>query len=105
MSDYHNASYIIIFAVQGVRNMAGTGEGGNNRGLYFDDRGAGQRFASETCTVDEGQIFAFAKQFDPQPFHLDGEAARTTLFGGLAASGWHTAAITMRLLVDGGLPI
>ena len=48
---------------------------------------------------------AFAKQFDPQPFHLDAEVAKATLFEGLVASGWHMAAITMRLLVEGGLPI
>lgn len=55
--------------------------------------------------MDEAQIRAFAAAFDPQPFHLDAEAARATLFGGLAASGWHTAAITMRLQVQGGLPL
>jgi acyl dehydratase len=65
----------------------------------------GQRFVSRSHVVDEGQIKAFAWQFDPQPFHLDDATARTTLFAGLAASGWHTAAITMRLLVDGGAPI
>lgn len=47
---------------------------------------------------------AFAAEFDPQPFHLDEEAARASLFRGLAASGWHTAAVAMRLLVDGGMP-
>ena len=51
------------------------------------------------------QIKAFARQFDPQPFHLDNEAAKNTLLSGLAASGWHTAAITMRLLVESGLPL
>ena len=55
--------------------------------------------------MDEAQIKAFAGQFDPQPFHLDDATAKDTLFAGLAASGWHTAAITMRLLVDGGAPI
>jgi acyl dehydratase len=55
--------------------------------------------------VDEAQIKAFAGQFDPQPFHLDDATAKHTMFAGLAASGWHTAAITMRLLVDGGAPI
>jgi acyl dehydratase len=55
--------------------------------------------------VDEVQIKAFAGQFDPQPFHLDNEAAQGSFFGGLVASGWHTAAITMRLLVDGAAPI
>src|SRR5438270_9444292 len=74
-------------------------------GLFLDDLHVGQRFTSGTHAIDEAQIKAFAIQFDPQPFHLDDAAARGTLFGGLAASGWHTAAITMRLLVDGGAPI
>jgi acyl dehydratase len=73
--------------------------------LYLDDLRVGQRFASATHVVDAAQIKAFARQFDPQPFHLDEEAARASLFGGLVASGWHTAAITMRLQVDSGLPI
>jgi acyl dehydratase len=73
--------------------------------LYLDDLRVGQRFASATHVVDAAQIKAFAHQFDPQPFHLDEEAARASLFGGLVASGWHTAAITMRLQVDSGLPI
>ncbi len=73
--------------------------------LYLDDLQVGQRFSSASHAMDEAQIKAFAAQFDPQPFHLDDEAAKGTLFGGLAASGWHTAAITMRLLVDGGAPI
>jgi acyl dehydratase len=73
--------------------------------LTLDDLSVGQRFTSGTQQIDEPQIKAFAAQFDPQPFHLDAEAAKGTLFGALAASGWHTAAITMRLLVDGGLPL
>jgi acyl dehydratase len=73
--------------------------------LYLDDLHVGQRFTSRTHVIDEAQIKAFARQFDPQPFHQDEDAARSTMFGGLAASGWHTAAITMRLLVDGGLPL
>jgi acyl dehydratase len=73
--------------------------------LYLDDLRAGQRFMSGTYTIDEKQIKAFAREFDPQPFHLDDDAAKDTLFVGLAASGWHTAAITMRLLVEGGLPV
>jgi acyl dehydratase len=73
--------------------------------LYLDDLHVGQRFSSGTHRIDEEQIKAFAKQFDPQPFHLDAEAAKDTLFEGLVASGWHTVAITMRLLVEGGLPI
>ena len=73
--------------------------------LYLDDLEVGQRFSSGSHAMDEAQIKTFAAQFDPQPFHLDDEAAKGTLFGGLAASGWHTAAVTMRLLVDGGAPI
>jgi acyl dehydratase len=55
--------------------------------------------------MDEDRIKSFAAEFDPQPFHLDEEAAQASVFRGLAASGWHTAAVTMRLLVTGGLPI
>ena len=73
--------------------------------LYLDDLHVGQRFTSATYVVDASEITAFARQFDPQPFHLDKDKARDTLFAGLAAFGWHTAAITMRLQVDGGLPI
>jgi acyl dehydratase len=69
--------------------------------VYLDDLSVGQRFTTESYELDEAEIVAFADRFDPQPFHLDSEAARTTLFGGLVASGWHTAAITMRLLVTG----
>jgi acyl dehydratase len=73
--------------------------------LYLDDLRVGQRFVSGSLTVDAAQIKAFAAQFDPQPFHLDEASARNTLFGGLVASGWHTAAMSMRLLVDGGAPL
>jgi acyl dehydratase len=73
--------------------------------LRFADFHAGQRFRSATLTVTADDIKAFARQFDPQPFHLDDAAAAASLFGGLAASGWHTAALTMRLLVEGGAPI
>jgi acyl dehydratase len=72
---------------------------------FLDDLSVGQRFSSGSHTIDAAQIKAFAAQFDPQPFHLDGEAAKATLFGALAASGWHTAAITMKLLVESGLPL
>ena len=68
--------------------------------LYLDDLEVGQEFTSGTHPLDADQIIAFASQFDPQPFHLDPEAARESFFQGLAASGWHTMAITMRLLVD-----
>jgi len=60
--------------------------------LYLDDLQIGQRFTSGTHVVDEEQIKAFARQFDPQPFHLVNEAAKNTLLSALAASGWHTAA-------------
>src|SRR5258708_6233026 len=73
--------------------------------LFLEDLQVAQRFWSGFHTIDEAQIKAFAAQFDPQPFHLDGEAAKATLFSGLAASGWHTAAITMKLLVESGLPL
>jgi acyl dehydratase len=73
--------------------------------LYLDDLEVGQRFGSGSHALDEAQIKAFARQYDPQPFHLDDEIAKGTMFGGLVASGWHTAAITMRLLVGGGAPI
>jgi acyl dehydratase len=73
--------------------------------LHLDDLHVGQRFVSATHTIDETQIKRFAAQFDPQLFHTDEEAAKSSLFKGLAASGWHTAAITMRLNVEGGLPL
>ena len=76
----------------------------NAAGLYLDDLQVGQRFTSGTYVIEEAQIKAFAAEFDPQPFHLDERAAQASIFKGLAASGWHTAAIAMRLLVDGGLP-
>ena len=85
--------------------MIETNERGRNERLFLEDFYPGQRFTSETHALDAAQIKAFARQFDPQPFHLDEVAAQTTLFAGLAASGWHTAAITMRLQVESGLPI
>jgi acyl dehydratase len=72
--------------------------------LYLEDLRVGQRFTSGTCRMEESDIKAFAEQFDPQPFHLDEAAAQASVFRGLAASGWHTAAVAMRLLVTGGLP-
>ena len=67
---------------------------------YLEDFAVGQTFRSGRLQIDKERIKTFGAEFDPQPFHLDEEAARGTLFGGLAASGWHTAAVTMRLLVD-----
>ena len=68
--------------------------------LYLDDLHVGQTFQSAPHLVDTAQIKRFAAEFDPQPFHLDEAAAERSLFKGLAASGWHTAALTMRMLVD-----
>jgi acyl dehydratase len=72
---------------------------------FLDDLAVGQRFVSGTRRIEAQDIKAFARDFDPQPFHLDEAAAEDSLFGGLAASGWHTAAVTMRLLVEGGAPL
>jgi acyl dehydratase len=69
--------------------------------LYFEDFSVGQVFEGGRRRVDKDEIVAFAKQYDPQYYHLDDEAAKNSPFKGLAASGWHTAAITMRLMVDG----
>jgi acyl dehydratase len=68
--------------------------------LYFEDFSVGQKFITASRRVDAAEIVAFAAKYDPQPFHLDPEAAKESLFGGLAASGWHSAAMTMRLIVD-----
>jgi acyl dehydratase len=73
--------------------------------LYLDDLSVGQRFSSASLIVTADAIKAFAREFDPQDFHVSEAAAERTFFAGLAASGWHTAALTMRLNVDGGLPI
>ena len=72
--------------------------------LYLEDLAVGQRFTSETYVMEAERIKEFAAEFDPQPFHIDESAAEATVFKGLAASGWHTAAVAMRLLVTGGLP-
>ncbi|HEY9683979.1 MAG TPA: MaoC family dehydratase [Drouetiella sp.] len=71
-----------------------------NTGLMLDDLKIGQTFLSGTHQLDEAQIVAFARDFDPQPFHTDPVSAKDTFFGGLAASGWHTASISMKLLVS-----
>jgi acyl dehydratase len=70
---------------------------------HLEDFAVGQKYRSARLPVDAAAIKSFANAFDPQPFHLDEEAARSTFFGGLAASGWHTAALTMRLLVESDL--
>ena len=73
--------------------------------LYLEDLRVGQRFTSGTYVMEAARIKEFAGEFDPQPFHLDETAGQASIFKGLAASGWHTAAIAMRLLVTGGLPL
>jgi acyl dehydratase len=70
------------------------------RERYLEDFAVGQMFGSGRVVIDKQRIKSFAAEFDPQPFHLDENAAESTLFRGLAASGWHTAAATMRLLVE-----
>lgn len=85
--------------------MSDAGNPASDSSLFLEDLHVGQSFASRSHRLDAAQIKAFAEQYDPQPFHLDNETAKATLFGGLAASGWHTAAITMRLLVESGLPL
>ena len=70
---------------------------------YLEDYAVGQTFGSGRMRIEAGQIREFAAEFDPQPFHLDEHAARDSIFRGLAASGWHTAAVTMRLLVESDL--
>jgi acyl dehydratase len=70
---------------------------------YLEDFAVGQTFASASLRIDGQRAVAFAAEFDPQPFHLDEAAARASIFHGFSASGWHTAAVTMRLLVDSDL--
>ena len=73
--------------------------------LYLEDIFVGQRFVTGTQTLTAEAIKNFARDYDPQPFHTDEDAAKDTFFDGLAASGWHTAAVTMRLQIDSGPPI
>jgi acyl dehydratase len=73
--------------------------------LWFEDLKIGMTFRSGEVEVDPARVKSFAAEFDPQPFHLDEAAARGSRFGGLVASGWHTAAITMKLLVTSELAI
>jgi len=72
--------------------------------MYIEDLRLGQKFTSGPYVMEAARIKEFAAEFDPQPFHLDEHAAQASIFKGLAASGWHTAAVAMRLLVTGGLP-
>jgi len=71
--------------------------------LYLEDFAPGQKFGTGRLRVERERIKSFGAEFDPQPFHLDESTARDSFFKGLAASGWHTAAMTMRLLVEGEL--
>jgi acyl dehydratase len=73
--------------------------------LYLEDFTVGRRFETGTVVVSADEIKAFAAQFDPQPFHLDEATAKQSVFGGLVASGWHTAALGMRLLVCGEMKV
>jgi len=73
--------------------------------IYLEDLHVGRRFLSGRYEMDEKRMKEFAAEFDPQPFHLDEAAGAESVFKGLAASGWHTAAATMRLLVEGELAL
>jgi acyl dehydratase len=73
--------------------------------LYWEDLHVGQKFTSGEYRMDEKRMKEFAAEFDPQPFHLDHAAGERSIFKGLAASGWHTAAVTMRLLVESDLAL
>ncbi len=72
-----------------------------SRDWYFEDFVPGQEFDLGKRTVSEDEIIAFATQYDPQPFHIDKEAAAKSIYGGVIASGWHTCAMIMRMVVDG----
>lgn len=72
---------------------------------YYEDLAVGQTYKTDAVTVDLDAVRAFAAAYDPQPFHLDDAAGHDSLFGRLVASGWHTAAMSMRLLVGGELKI
>jgi acyl dehydratase len=76
-----------------------------DRLLHLEDFFVGQRFTSGPAVLTADEIKQFAARFDPQPFHLDDAAAAQSVFGGLAASGWHTAAVSMRLLVESGMRV
>lgn len=88
---------------QGVSAPHADDGAGSAASFYLDDLKVGQRFAGGSLTVTEAEIKAFAARFDPQPFHLDEAAAEKSVFGELVASGWHTASLSMRLMVEGEL--
>ena len=70
---------------------------------YFEDFEVGKTYSVGSCSVNEEEAIAFATQFDPQPFHVDRDAASKSIFGGIIASGWHTCSMIMRVMVDGFL--
>ena len=74
------------------------------QGLYLEDLAVGQIYRAGPLTIEAEEMLRFARQYDPQYFHTDSEAAKSSMFGGLIASGWLTAALTMRLLIEGGAP-
>jgi acyl dehydratase len=76
-----------------------------NEPLYLEDLSVGMSFKGGPEKISEADIITFAKQFDPQPFHIDPEAAKSSVFKGLAASGWHTVGVTMRMLASGAMPL
>ena len=73
--------------------------------LYFEDLAVGHKFTTAPIRLTTDEIKDFAGKYDPQPFHLDEDAAKATMFCGLAASGWHSAALLMRLIVESGPPL
>ena len=100
--DFEALAVLISIFVQFLTNK-GTMETGDMKERYLEDFEAGQTFQSKRIRIDADRIKSFAAEFDPQPFHLDERAATDSIFRGLVASGWHTAAITMKLLVEGDL--
>ncbi|MGA2392671.1 MAG: MaoC family dehydratase [Candidatus Lustribacter sp.] len=72
---------------------------------YLEDLKPGQAYESRRHTITQDEIVKFAREFDPQPFHTDPEAAKTSFFGKLIASGWHTAALTMKMLTEADIDI
>jgi acyl dehydratase len=92
---------LLAIGKDGGSGMVGDASKPAQRLVYFEDLVVGELVRSGPATLTADEIVAFAGEFDPQPFHVDPEAARDSLFGGLAASGWHTAALTMRMLVEG----
>jgi acyl dehydratase len=93
---------IMVQVKDEVATMVRASDSAKLPGLTLEDFTVGDRFSGGALAVTKETIKAFAREFDPQPFHTDEAAAKDTFFGGLAASGWHTAAMTMRLLAEFG---